>query len=642
MSGIFFNHGGRKSYAKPAGAEEALADDFDIQDLTPAPSLIAVPRPDLPDLSIPWPLEEPILFDPPHLRDFDHIIREFVERAREDRQRSEEESETNLFGYLFGSDTAQNGRHPKDAGTLDALKRLGRHMTEFADEEATNSNIPPIYTYWGQFIDHDITANTDRNARFSDITEADLTVHEPSDVLASLRNLRTPALDLDSVYLDGPSLDSSENTRAKLHYEGEKFLLGVTSPASLSGTERVPPEDDRRRDLPRIFQLLAGRKFFEVLEDLHPEFAAAFDQLLPQGRDEAIRRFASFAVIGDARNDENLNVAQFHLAVLRFHNAAIDWVEDNEGRSGRDLFERARQLTRWHYQWLTVNDYLDKVCQAGTVAKIFARGLLHYDLEPAAFMPLEFSVAAFRFGHSMIRGGYDFNRNFGENDQRRPMAHTLEDLFAYTGGGATGVDPFNNLAASLPFDRVIEWDRLTNLNASDPDRFARKIDPFLTQGLSDLNEGGGDDRVREIMSRLAIRNLLRGYHLSIPSGQAVAASMSRKDPDIEALTPDEILSRNSPELVDAIRQGNFQTQTPLWFYLLKEAQLKSNGDALGPIGSNIVAETIIGMLHKDTSSYLFNGGETADRPWTPQNGVRHNGVPIATIRDFIRFAGLPG
>ena len=172
------------------------------------------------------------------------------------------------------------------AAVVAALKTLGAAMVEDPPpandplQPRDNSTIPPVYTYWGQFIDHDLTANTDRNTEITNITKPDLEPLEPSFVVANLRNLRLPALNLDSVYGDGPAFDGEEQTEAADFYEGLKLKVGTAAAESNDPNNpirgvRIPPEDDLQRDLPRI--------------------------------DKKAR-------IGDDRNDENLIVAQFHVA----------------------------------------------------------------------------------------------------------------------------------------------------------------------------------------------------------------------------------------------------------------------------------------------------------------------------------------
>ena len=311
---------------------------------------------------------------------------------------------TTPFGYLFDELATQAEAHlPADdpAATVAALKRLGAAMIEANPPPPVgDSIIPAVYTYWGQFIDHDLTANTDRVADASDITKPDLQPSAPADVVRNLQNLRQPTLNLDSLYGDGPTLNPDKPTRAGSFYDGVKLKVGTCATEAKPGQPaiggvRIPPDVDLSRDLPRV-----DKK----------------------------------AQIADARNDENLIVAQFHLAFLRFHNAVVDWVKQHHADCRTDqakLFRRARRLVRFHYQWLAANDYLKTVALPGMADKLLLGGPKFYQLRNGKpYMPLEFSVAAYRFGHSMVRAGYDFNRNFGRRcpDRARVAADPLRAL----------------------------------------------------------------------------------------------------------------------------------------------------------------------------------------------------------------------
>jgi hypothetical protein len=465
-----------------------------------------------------------------------------------------------------------------------------------------NSTIPPVYTYWGQFIDHDLTANTDRNSAISDITRPDLAPLDPNFVVDNLKNLRQPTLNLDSVYGDGPTLDSSTPTQAANFYDGVKLIVGTAATEGVPGV-RIPPDDDLQRDLPRS---------------------------------------SKTAQIADARNDENLIIAQLHTAFLRFHNSVVEWVQANETdycTSETQVFERAQQLTRWHHQWLVVNDYLKTVTLAGVADKVLLGGLKFYNPSGEPFMPLEFSVAAYRFGHTMVRAAYDHNRNFGRAAAGQTQAPLIPNasfdlLFAFTGNGNPPF-PVPGTTDTLPFNWIIEWDRFVDKGSSVPDHFARKIDTRLAPPLKEMvNEGNAvtDVDIKAILKGLARRNLLRGYLLSIPTGQSVAQAMG-----ITLLSEDELKQNNSDALNGVLDDNGFLQKTPLWYYLLKESEVRANGNSLGELGSRIVCETIIGQLRHDPESYLNQAGG-----WDPGKGVRMpNGDPVVTIGDFIRFAGIP-
>lgn len=526
---------------------------------------------------------------------------------------AEAEQASTPFDYLFGDLAAQfpAAHLPGDpAQVTTALETLGLALAEAPGPDGNppgqvgNSTIPPVYTYWGQFIDHDITANTDRQNSVTDLTIQPVQPVPPGQVREGLRNLRQPALNLDSVYGDGPSFGGGPATGL---YDGPALRIGEVAQVNDDGSpirgDHVTPAGDERHDLPRT---------------------------------------GTAALLGDARNDENLIVAQFHVAFLRFHNAVLDWVRAQPPENGyqRDdpaLFTRARNLVRWHYQWLVVHDFLQTVALPGTADKVLLGGnRLFAPRHGEVYMPLEFSVAAYRFGHSMVRAAYDYNRNFGRPGVVIPSA-PFRLIFNFTGSGRP--QPFAGATTVLPFNWVIEWDRFTDKGDSQPDHFARKIDTQLAPPLFDMinqitpAEQALPAPVQDILKRLAVRNLLRGYQLALPTGQAVAAALG-----VTPLAEAELLQGNSAAVNDALTSGGFIQHTPLWFYLLKEAEVRANGNSLGEAGSRIVAETLIGQLRYDPESYL----NVADG-WNPAQGVLlPNGDPIVTIKDLFRFAGVLG
>ena len=298
-------------------------------------------------------------------------------------------------------------------------------------------------------------------------------------------------------------------------------------------------------------------------------------------------------------------------------------------------------------QWLVVHDYLKTVTQTGVVDKVLLGGSKVYTPRSSgAYMPIEFSVAAFRFGRSMVRGFYDYNRNFGRKDGGPgavlPFA-SFGQIFAFTGSardtdGSGAAAPFAGTGATtLPFNWVIEWDRFVGKGAVGPDHFARRIDTQLAPPLHDMlnqigqNEGSFPIVIRELLTRLAVRNLLRGYSLALPTGQAVVEELG-----IEPLNPSQLRSGNTASFNQVLLNGDFEQATPLWYYVLKEAEVLANGNSLGPVGSRIVAETLIGQLRADAESFL-----NAPAPWSPEQGaLLPDGSPIVSINDLFPLAGV--
>jgi hypothetical protein len=565
------------------------------------------------------------------------------------------------FRYLFDI-AGQDDLLPVGPKTVAALDALGAAMIDQPPASPGNdASIPPIYTYWSQFIDHELTARTDRDEKVSDITVDDAKL-QPADrkkVEKDLLNRRTPAIELDCIYGDGPPGRCGDKARrasgrnlelARRMRDGAKMRIGTAEVVNDRDTGEPagpvpPPASDLNRDLPRIGALL----------DLG---VVTLDDFPPDLRDSKNLRQRAF--IGDPRNDENLVIAQFHLAILRFHNAVVDWLRFRDPRKERrdqeELFEDARKIVRWTFQWLVVNDFLPTLLRRDVVQDVLSNGARLYRKqfreEHEPFMPIEFSVAGYRFGHSLIRNGYDFNRNFGGKPDGTPgfvqPFASLDLLFRFTGKSG---NPFFGATETLPHNWIIEWDRFDG-TLSGPPRVARKIDTHLAPTLLTLPNEGNDappdgadpalvekqKRINELLKHLARRNLRRGYQLSLPTGQALARALG-----VKPLSRDELSKDNSPEMNKALEDGGFFERTPLWFYVLKEAEVQEGGQRLGQVGSRLVAETIIGVMVSDPESYLAK-----DHTWDPSKPIRHAGSPlklsdgrtIRTIGDLLEFAGV--
>lgn len=320
------------------------------------------------------------------------------------------------------------------------------------------------------------------------------------------------------------------------------------------------------------------------------------------GVDDLPRRADGTAYLGDPRNDENLIVAQLHVAFAKFHNRLLS------RRIARTLAD-AQRLTRWHFQWIIVHDFLERVVGSEVVGRYLGRlGRVrneHYKPRNRnrPFMPIEYSVAAYRFGHSMIRAGYLLN-----NRTTPPGAAAI---FGQEGSDLRGNRP-------LPAGLEIDWWHFFDVpgKPATPRNAARRIDGKLSLPLFNLPATVVND---DVVS-LAERNLLRGSRLGLPSGQDVATRMG--------LTP---LTNAQLGLPDADNPG-WQGKAPLWFYILKEAELSYAGQRLGPVGGRIVAEVILGILDMDRDSYL-----SVNPFWRPT-------APVAPILgqfrtgDFLKFA----
>ena len=459
--------------------------------------------------------------------------------------------DTQKFGFMFPDlqgDT--DSRLPETDDTVAALKALGEAMVDNDEPDPRDcppakgdSDIPVAYTYLGQFIDHDVTF--DRTGASIDTIAA--TNLRPRPDLEGMINARTPVLDLDSVYSDPAKRDGPN-------------LMAI---GTVTSVDRSKPRSQRP----------AGKTDFNDLPRK------------PRSTDGAVDREA---LIGDPRNDENLVVSQLHLAFLKAHNKLV--------QTKRLDFAGARRALRQRYQWMVLHDFLPRICDRTVLDSIAEKGPNWRPRDDQQlYMPAEFAVAAYRFGHSMIRTQYDHNINFSPTG--------LDLLFTFTAlSGQLGFGQGND---TLPDNWIIEWQRFAPLKGSRPQR-ARAIDPRLTNFTFHLQntfgqpETGATPEGQAVAPKLAVRNLLRSYFLRLPTGQAVARAC-----ELTPLENDTLLDALPNDTLRA-KADRFKARTPLWFYILAEAGNPKgpNGQHLGPVGSRIVADTLWNLVKFSEDSIL--------------------------------------
>jgi hypothetical protein len=433
-------------------------------------------------------------------------------------------------------------------------KKIARAMTAGG---GGGGRIPAGYTYLGQFVDHDLTF---------DRTTVTLGEHvSPAKLLQG----RSPSLDLDSMYGAGP-LDRAS---AKFYRDDRHLKMGKTVAAG---------EDVARdgHDLPR-----------------------------GAGTTGAQRRKA---VIPDFRNDENLAVAQTHLAMIRFHNRVVDTLGSSVPAAQR--FSRAREIVVKHYQWMLRHDYLPRICDPSVVDDVFANGRKVFEVSAAPTdvptMPIEFSVAAFRLGHSMIRRAYNWNRRFDDG------GGALFFLFDFSATSGT-LGGFRRLPSNwiADFRRLYDFKEAGRADLAVPEaKFNRamRIDTTLANPLRNLpggSFGGPDVIVGDPRANLAFRNLARGKMVRLATGQKMVPFLKSRGVAVKALTRKQILEGDGGADVSGLttaERNSLVGNTPLWFYILREAEL--NDGRLKGVGARIVAETFHRAMEGSDHSIVRDRG----------------------------------
>jgi hypothetical protein len=445
----------------------------------------------------------------------------------------------------------------------------------FSPNNPDNPNMTAGMTFLGQFLDHDITFDKKSilNANASPMQTV---------------NFRTAAFDLDSVYGAGPAgspeLYDASSGRIKFRLE------------RIPGSETVSRHGAVRNDLPRD----------------------------KQGN----------AIVAESRNDENLVIAQMQVALLSFHNRITDFLAAQPAyrdASAQRIFTDARRLVTWHYQWIILHEFLPKTIGQDRLDAILQGGLVYYhpeaplnrfrsgDGHEMPRIPIEFSAAAYRFGHSQVRPSY--RANFGPTGGTPFFAFIFDDT-----ENPAAPDPNDLRGGKRAARRFIDWQTFFDFGDGNV-RPNKRIDTRLSSVLMQLpgarapSPGLPNDGVQS----LPARTLSRHINFGIPSGQAIAYAMH-----MPALAPSQ-LTELAPYALDA--QSTLASSTPLFFYILKEAEVMEHGLRLGPVGARIVGEVFVGLLREDPGSYLHTAPQ-----WKPTLPARQAGD--FRMADLLQFAGV--
>ena len=328
---------------------------------------------------------------------------------------------------------------------------------------------------------------------------------------------------------------------------------------------------------------------------------------------------ANVAIIGDPRNDENMIISGFQAAMIKFHNNVVDLVAARHRRDEpEEIYRRARRIVTWHYQWIIVNEFLPAVIGRDRVSRLLARRQRVFP-SPVPFIPVEFQGAAYRMGHSMVRPSYRANFNgIRGNDPAAPGAPFFGMIFDPAGGGQA--DPVDLRGFTRAPRRFIGWQTFFKFDAASF-RPNKRLDTTISTALFDLPLATIPG-TEAAPTSLPQRNLLRHVTWGIPSGQAIAAELG-----VAPLTRRDLRDVQPLGLADS---------TPLWFYILREAQRQHDGLQLGEVGADIVGRVFIGMLQLDRDSYL-----SEDPRWRPTLPDRSGNVTGQfTIPDLLTFAGV--
>jgi hypothetical protein len=525
---------------------------------------------------------------------------------------------------------------PRGEAPNEALRLALANAMTAESSTPDDPRMPAGFTYLGQFIDHDLTFDRTQAALGENVSVRDLIQG------------RSPALDLDCLYGRGPENDEDQ----RFYSDGIRLKTGTTAATPF-------PDSVANRDL------------------------EGFD--LPRSGVGSTKSDRRKAVIPDLRNDENLAVAQTHLAFIHFHNRMVEKLA-RKGIPSALLFNAARRRVVRHYQWMVVTDLLPRIVEKNVLEDVFKNGRKVFEVIPAPgddceslfylrgseggdpgrahmwvrpgdmpTMPIEFSVAAYRLGHSMIRDTYQWNRVF--RDGGPGPSGSLALLFNFSGTSGTlsppppppapppdPDDPEQGDFERLPTNWAADFRRLFDFSEAGRDdltvadaefNFTKRIDTLLVDPLKQLPLGSFGprdlaDRPPQDHRNLAFRNLTRAQMVSLASGQQMAELMAACGVKVTPLTEEQIINGDGGadlSALDAEQKSELSRNTPLWFYILREAEL--NGGRLTGVGGRIVAEVFHRAIEGSQISILRHPW------WRPSLGPDSNTFRMV---DLLLFA----
>jgi len=413
-------------------------------------------------------------------------------------------------------------------------------------QNSRSSTIPAGYTYLAQFIAHDLTFNG-------------FTI--PGEKKSKNQNFRTPALDLDSVYGKNPS------TSPYLYDFKENCILFKLNKRTFKTTIKRNKRD--KYDA-----------YFEYLD-------------LP--------RYDEVALIPDPRNAEHILLRSLQLLFMIYHNTLTKKIikKKKDNIDPFHLFSEIKKNVIKVYHDIIQHDLLPSLISNKLIKKErknILKGKGIYQNKEIS-IPISFSFAAFRFGHSMVRPLYNFTefgtkKNFGDSIIKPKKKKLL-------------TSPYIN------FNQFF----FSPKNRNSKSNLSELITPWITSELEDFKETKKNRSLNIVGIDLIKRNLISGFMVKLPSGQSTAKQLGIKKKNIYSLDFLDDLAFKIPNI--PFDYYPFSKHSPLWLYILYETyflnekkwkkrkkeedegigSLSKHKDKLGPVASMITLKVILGILH---------------------------------------------
>lgn len=493
-------------------------------------------------------------------------------------------------------------RLPSDPSMVSRLDSLAVAMMDAAAGDPLPPRHAAIYPLFVDFILNDIYCSRDSLSSPVDAVEVEPSTRRAvADAIANRRSVR---LDLETVYGGGIFDDVAPGV---LRDPGQSGRLRIGNSEQVGGLRGGWSDD-----LPR----------HGMLEDRGEGWMAGFaDAAAVSGEVSPFR-----AVIPDRRNDWHLGLAQIHVAFLRQHNRAVEYCRQSGLFLGNGpvLENRARAEITHCYRWLIRADLLPKLCDPATLQQVIAKKapLLREMRRRSGrrALPLETLVALEFIVLATTPGSLDWNRHFGRDAKASGGDEaTLRDLFSMSG---EAVNPMNGLSTcALPSIWSVDWLRMTQRNNPQMRAISASVTPALKDAASRQVRGKAGAPVDPLRRALRL-----AWRFDLPSGQACLDALNDLDVNLDPLSMDELSMGTAGA---ALVEAGLARHTPLGFYLLREAEARCAGRHLGPLGTWLVADMIVGLLDE----------VDPQRAWEQERLPLLAGSVIDSLAEFLRIAG---
>jgi heme peroxidase len=565
--------------------------------------------------------------------------------SQEDTEKADQRPQPkvrNLFGKPTHPDEVYCGYGKslqEQQATHAMLEQLAIHMMKcpwpFAKELGRdNPHMPSGYTYLAQLAAHDLISNIAPLPRLGD----------PVSCLA--RDFRLGRLVLDTIYGGGPLATplpyavagDPANQRYNLRLGYGPPNENVEDPKQPGVRLRQPPNTNApARDIGRV----ACPYLTDAPGDGPPD-----------------------PLIADPRNDDHVIISQLTALFHEFHNIVCAKLAAKDGGKTDDFstyrrFLEARKAVTIAYRRIVVEDLLQRLLEPNVYA-YYADPKTRY---PADFLdqvddervPVEFSHAAYRFGHVMIRFSYTLN---GKRDngkiplpgkpgkyQNIPDTASIKEILDRSSARRADKLP-------LACTWLVDWSRFFDLGgepAYDPGgkpylNLSRRIAPDVGGGtLGSNNELFGNEEHR--VGGLFLRDLIRGTHASMRTVNSLVEKLRAPEVARSPLLNDasfrekEIrrwLSESAEHSFSDSDLSEISRNPPLFFFVLFEAAHSHNGQHLGTLGSTILAEVFF-AAHKKTRTELED-----DASLQPALQSAFDGNLPASMPALVRFIRSEG